>query len=157
MAFIGNRNEKKRRVKMNKPLYIGMSLLDISKILMYEFWLILYQSMETMQNYAIQILIALLFILKLKIFQKIFLVILKNGLIRLTMIKVIKELFQQEKIKKYLALDEQEEKQLQKLLHLDLKHMHIQMMMVTTIKKLKAQKSVIKTKTYVSKSQRLFV
>ena len=29
---------KKTRVKMNKPLYLGMSILDISKILMYEFW-----------------------------------------------------------------------------------------------------------------------
>ena len=29
---------KKIRVKMNKPLYLGMSILDISKILMYEFW-----------------------------------------------------------------------------------------------------------------------
>ena len=29
---------KKRRVKMNKPLYLGMSTLDISKILMYQFW-----------------------------------------------------------------------------------------------------------------------
>ena len=29
---------KKRRVKMNKLLYLGMSILDISKILMYEFW-----------------------------------------------------------------------------------------------------------------------
>ena len=28
---------KKTRVKMTKPLYIGMSILDISKILMYEF------------------------------------------------------------------------------------------------------------------------
>ena len=35
--------------------------------------IILYQSMETEQNYAIQILIALLFILKPKIFLKIFL------------------------------------------------------------------------------------
>ena len=26
------------RVKMTKPLYLGMSILDISKILMYEFW-----------------------------------------------------------------------------------------------------------------------
>ena len=25
-------------VKMTKPLYLGMSILDISKILMYEFW-----------------------------------------------------------------------------------------------------------------------
>ena len=29
---------KKARVKMTKPLYLGMSILDISKILMYEFW-----------------------------------------------------------------------------------------------------------------------
>ena len=29
---------KKTRVKMNKPLYLGMSVLDISKILMSEFW-----------------------------------------------------------------------------------------------------------------------
>ena len=29
---------KKTRVKMTKPLYLDMSILDISKILMYEFW-----------------------------------------------------------------------------------------------------------------------
>ena len=29
---------KKIRVKMAKPLYLGMSILDISKMLMYEFW-----------------------------------------------------------------------------------------------------------------------
>ena len=29
---------KKTRLKMSKPLYLGMSILDISKILMYEFW-----------------------------------------------------------------------------------------------------------------------
>ena len=29
---------KKTRVKMTKPLYLGMSILNISKILMYEFW-----------------------------------------------------------------------------------------------------------------------
>ena len=28
----------KTRVKMNKPIYSGLSILDISKILMYEFW-----------------------------------------------------------------------------------------------------------------------
>ena len=29
---------KKTRVKMTKPLYLGMSILDISKTLMYKFW-----------------------------------------------------------------------------------------------------------------------
>ena len=29
---------KKSRVKMNKPLYLGMSIIDISKTLMYKFW-----------------------------------------------------------------------------------------------------------------------
>ena len=29
---------QKTRLKMTKPLYLGMSILDISKILMYEFW-----------------------------------------------------------------------------------------------------------------------
>ena len=29
---------KKTNVKMTKPLYLGMTILDISKILMYEFW-----------------------------------------------------------------------------------------------------------------------
>ena len=28
----------KRKVKMNKPIYLGLSVLEISKILMYEFW-----------------------------------------------------------------------------------------------------------------------
>ena len=29
---------KKAKVIMNKPVYLGMSILDISKMLMYEFW-----------------------------------------------------------------------------------------------------------------------
>ena len=28
----------KTKLKMNKPIYLGLSILDISKILMYEFW-----------------------------------------------------------------------------------------------------------------------
>ena len=29
---------KETKVKMNKPVYLGMSILDISETLMYEFW-----------------------------------------------------------------------------------------------------------------------
>ena len=29
---------KKTKVKMNKPIYLGLSISEISKILMYEFW-----------------------------------------------------------------------------------------------------------------------
>ena len=28
----------KTKVKMNKPIYLGLSILEISKLLMYEFW-----------------------------------------------------------------------------------------------------------------------
>ena len=35
--LISNKNEEKK-VKMNKPTYLGLSILEISKILMYEFW-----------------------------------------------------------------------------------------------------------------------
>ena len=32
-----NRNEENKS-KINKPMYLGMSMLDISETLMYEFW-----------------------------------------------------------------------------------------------------------------------
>ena len=58
----------------------GMSILD--------------QSMETRQDDALQILIVLLLTLKPNIFLKIFPMMLRDGLIHLTMIKMIKDLFQ---------------------------------------------------------------
>ena len=35
---ISNRNEKKTQIIMNKPFYLGFSILELSKILLYEFW-----------------------------------------------------------------------------------------------------------------------
>ena len=29
---------KKQRIKLNKPLYLGISILDISETFMYKFW-----------------------------------------------------------------------------------------------------------------------
>ena len=29
---------RKTKVKMNKPIYLSMAILDISKVVMYEFW-----------------------------------------------------------------------------------------------------------------------
>ena len=63
------------------------------------------QRIEIEQNYVILILIALLFILKLKIFLKIFLIMLRYGMLRLIkMMKMIKDLFQKVKIKKVIDM-----------------------------------------------------
>ena len=36
-VFVSNWNEK-IKVKMDKPLYLGLSILESSETLMYEFW-----------------------------------------------------------------------------------------------------------------------
>ena len=36
-GFVSNRN-KKIKVKMNKPVYLGLSIVEISKTMMYKFW-----------------------------------------------------------------------------------------------------------------------
>ena len=77
---------RKSKVVLSKPIYLGQAILDISKTLMYEFFMtILNQSMGKKQNYVIWTRIVLLCMLRLKIFIKILLMMLKNGLVHLIM------------------------------------------------------------------------
>ena len=55
---------------MNRPVYLGLSILEISKTLMYEIWYDYIKS-KYQNNAKLCILTALLFILKLKTFTKI--------------------------------------------------------------------------------------
>ena len=49
---------KKLNVKINKPVYLGLSILEISKTLMHEFCIvILNQSINKMKNYVTWIII----------------------------------------------------------------------------------------------------
>ena len=54
---------RKTQIIMNKPVYLGLSILDLSKTLMYEFW---YDYVKPkyvkMQNFIIWIQTASLFI-----------------------------------------------------------------------------------------------
>ena len=62
---------KKTKVFMNKPIYLGQAILDISKTLMYEFWYdYLKPKYKDKVNYFIWILIVLSYTLRLKIFTK---------------------------------------------------------------------------------------
>ena len=86
---------KKIRVKMTKPLHLGMPILDISKILMYEFW---YDYIN--QKYGDRAKLcytdtdSFIIYIKTEYFLKIFLMMLRDGLIHLIIMKMIKDLFQ---------------------------------------------------------------
>ena len=84
---------------MNKPIYLGQAILDISKYFCMNFGIItLSRNTEIKQGYATGIPIALLLILKLKILIKTLL--MKDGSMHLIMIKMIKSHFQLVKTKK---------------------------------------------------------
>ena len=85
---------KKTKVKINKPVYLGMSI-DISKTLMYEFW---YDYIEP--KYKEKAKLCYMdtdsFIINIftEDFLKILVMMLIHGMIRLIMVKMIKDLFQ---------------------------------------------------------------
>ena len=79
---------------MIKPLYLGISILDISKILLYKFWYC-YIKPKYGDRAKLSYTDTDSFIIYIKTddFLKIFPMMLKNGLVHLTI--MIKDLFQQ--------------------------------------------------------------
>ena len=81
---------------MNKPVYSGMSISEISKTLMYKFWHdYITPKYQHNAKLRLKILAALLFRLKLKIFTKVLHMMLLNGLTHQTIVKMIKDQFQE--------------------------------------------------------------
>ena len=91
---------KKTRVKINKPLYLGMSILDISKILTYEFW---YNYVIPKYGYRAKLcytdIDSFIIYIKTEDFFEDISSDVENDLIRLTIIKRVKYLYQSGKIK----------------------------------------------------------
>ena len=86
---------KKTCVKMIKPLYIHMSILDIDKTLMYEFWYAYIRpKYEDKARFCYIDTDSFVVHIKAEDFLKIFLIMLRNGLIHLTMMKMTKYRFQ---------------------------------------------------------------
>ena len=81
---------KKVEVKMNKPIYLGQAILDISKTLMYEFWYDYIKS-KYKEKARLCYMDTNSFVIYIKT---------EDGLIHLIMMKRIKDLFQFVKIKR---------------------------------------------------------
>ena len=76
-GFFSNKNEKNKK-KMNKPVYIGLSILVISKTLMYELWYDYIKPKYQTNGKLCYMDTVLLFTLKEKIFMKILLMMFKK-------------------------------------------------------------------------------
>ena len=85
---------KKTKVKMNNPVYLGMSLLDLSKTLMFEFW---YDYIKRKYQDKTKLCYvdtdSFIIYIKTEDFYKDF-GILKNGLTHQSTVKMTKENFQ---------------------------------------------------------------
>ena len=97
--------EMKKNMKMNNPVYLGMSILDISKLLMYEFWYD-YIKLKYQDNAKLCYMYTKKWSedLKVKIFMKILLMMLKNGLTHQTKVKMVIDHFQENWTRKKLVL-----------------------------------------------------
>ena len=86
---------KKIKLKMNKPVYLGMSILDISKRLMYGFWCD-YIKPKYQDNLKLCYMDEDSFIVHIKTedFYKDLQMMLKNGLTHQTIVKMIIDHFQ---------------------------------------------------------------
>ena len=90
---------KKIKVQMNKPVYLGLSILEISKTLIYEFWYdYIKPKYQDNANYAIWIQTVLLLILKEKISMKTLQMMQKKDLIHQIMKSI--DHYLQERMKK---------------------------------------------------------
>ena len=86
---------KKTRIKMNKPLYLGVSILDINKMLMYKFWYdYLKPKYEDKVKSCYTNTVRFIIYIKTEDFFEDISNDVENGLIRLTLMKMIKNLFQ---------------------------------------------------------------
>ena len=76
---------KKREIYMNKPIYLGQAILDVSKTLMYEFW---YDYLLPMygENIKLCYMDTDSFIIYVKLMM-----ILINGLILVIIVKILIE------------------------------------------------------------------
>ena len=92
---------KKTKVKMNKSIYLGMPILDISKTLMYEFW---YDYIKSKYQDRAKLCYmdtgSFIIHIKTEDFNEDIANDVENGLIYLTMMKMIKDHFQQVKTEK---------------------------------------------------------
>ena len=91
---------KKMKVKINKPIYLGFSILEISKTLMYAFWCD-YMKPKYKQKVKLFYTDTDSFICHIK---KILLMMLKNGLRHQIILLISINLFPLVKIKRYLDL-----------------------------------------------------
>ena len=80
---------------MNKLIYLGMSILKISKILMYEFWYVCIKpKYQDKAKLCYMDTVSFIIHIKTEHFYKDITNMLKNDLTHLTMMKMIKDHFQ---------------------------------------------------------------